>query len=255
MMAVKIEQFMCRSDNFGVLVHDPASGQTASIDAPDGDAVVAAAQRRGWQLTHLLITHHHSDHTDGIPTLKALGAEVIGPAAEAHRIDGLDRTVRGGDAFELCSTRVEVIDTPGHTAGQIAFHMPDEALVFTADALFSLGCGRLFEGTADEMHASLQRLARLPPETSIYCGHEYTQSNARFALTVDPDNAALRERAEQVERLREAGEPTLPVRLADELAQNPFLRAHDPAIRRTLEMEEASDAAVFAELRRRKDRA
>lgn len=255
MMAVEIEQFMCRSDNFGVLVHDPASGQTASIDAPDGDAVAAAAQRRGWQLTHLLITHHHSDHTDGIPTLKALGAEVIGPAAEAHRIEGLDRTVTGGDTFEVCGARVEVIDTPGHTAGQIAFHMPDEALVFTADALFSLGCGRLFEGTADEMHASLQRLAQLPPETSIYCGHEYTQSNARFALTVDPDNAALRERAEEVERLREAGEPTLPVRLADELAQNPFLRAHDPAIRRTLGLEEASDAEVFAELRRRKDRA
>ena len=254
-MGVEVEQFMCRSDNFGVLVHDPASGTTVGIDAPEADPIIAALERRGWTLTHLLITHHHPDHVDGIDALKGQGVEVIGPAAEAHRIRGLDRTVAGGDTFETGGIRVEAIDVPGHTAGQIAYHMPDEALVFTADALFSLGCGRLFEGTPDQMHASLQRLAALPGETLVHCGHEYTEANARFALTVDPDNAALRARAEEVRRLREANEPTLPVRLADELVQNPFLRPHDPGIRRTLGMEAASDAEIFAELRRRKDAA
>ena len=254
-MAVEIEQFMCRSDNFGVLVHDPASGETASIDAPEAGPILAALERRGWSLTQILVTHHHPDHVDGLGALKALGAEAIGPAAEAHRIAGLDRTVRGGDALNVCGERVEVIDTPGHTAGQIAYHMPGAARAFTADALFSLGCGRVFEGTMEEMHASLQRLAALPPETMVHCGHEYTASNARFALSVDPDNAALRARADEVGRLGAQGAPTLPVRLADELAQNPFLRPHDPAIRRALDMEDASDAAVFAALRRRKDAA
>ena len=254
-MGIEIEQFMCRSDNFGVLVHDPASGETASIDAPEAGPIVAALERRGWRLTHVLVTHHHPDHTDGIGALKALGAKVVGPAGEADRIRGLDRLVSGGDAFTVCGEAVEVIDTPGHTSGQIAYHMPGAARLFTADALFSLGCGRVFEGTMEEMHASLQRLAALPPATMIHCGHEYTASNARFALTVDPDNAALGARADEVMRLREREEPTLPVRLADELAQNPFLRPHDPAIRRTLGMEGAGDAAVFAELRRRKDAA
>ena len=255
-MPIEIEQFMCRTDNFGVLVHDPESGQTASIDAPEAEPVVAALERRGWTLTHILCTHHHPDHVEGNAALiERYGAELIGPAAEAHRIEGLDRQVRGGDAFELCGTRVEVIDVPGHTAGQIAYHWPEARRVFTADCLFSLGCGRVFEGTMEEMHASLQRLAALPEETMIYCGHEYTLSNARFALAVDPDNEALKARAAEAERQRAENRPTVPVRLGDELAANPFLRPHDPAIRATLGMEDASDAEVFAEIRRRKDRA
>ena len=253
-MAIEIEQFTCRRDNFGVLVHDPASGETASIDAPEADPILAALERRGWRLSHVLVTHHHPDHTDGIGALKALGGvEVIGPAAEASRIRGLDRTVAGGDTIDLCGDRVAVIDVPGHTAGQIAYHVEGAGRLFAADCLFSLGCGRVFEGTMEEMHASLERLAALPPDTLIHCGHEYTASNAAFALTVDPGNAALRERAEEVRRLRERGEPTLPVRLADELDANPFLRTREPAIRRTLGMDDASDAEVFAELRRRKD--
>ena len=253
-MAIEIEQFMCRSDNFGVLLHDPASGETASIDAPEADPILNALARRGWTLTHVLVTHHHHDHVEAIDALRALGAEIIGPEAEASRIRGLDRTVRGGASFEVCGERVEVIDTPGHTSGQIAYHMPGPARVFTADALFSLGCGRVFEGTAAQMHASLQRLAALPAETLVHCGHEYTASNARFALTVDPDNDALRARAAEVAERTARGEPTLPVRLAAELAQNPFLRPHDRAIRRTLGMAEATDGEVFAELRARKDR-
>ena len=255
-MAIEIEQFMCRSDNFGVLLHDPGTGQTACIDAPEADPIIAALDRRGWQLTHLLVTHHHADHTDGIDALKALGdVEVIGPAAEAGRIRGLERTVAGGDVLELCGDAVEVIDVPGHTAGQIAYHFRGAARAFTADALFSLGCGRVFEGTMEEMHASLQRLAALPPDTMIHCGHEYTASNAAFALTVDPDNERLRKRAEEVRSHRERHEPTLPVRLADELETNPFLRPHDASIRAGLGMADATDAEVFAELRRRKDRA
>ena len=254
-MPIEIEQFPCRSDNFGVLVHDPASGDTASIDAPETGPIVAALERRGWRITHILCTHHHPDHVEGNDDLKAMGAELIGPAAEASRIRGLDRQVGGGDAFTVCGQRVEVIDTPGHTAGHIAYHMPQAGVAFTADCLFSLGCGRLFEGTPEEMHASLGRLAALPEETTIYCGHEYTLSNAEFALTIDPSNEALQRRAEEVRRLRDENKPTLPVRLADELAANPFLRPHDPAIRERLGMPDASDAEVFAEIRRLKDRA
>ena len=217
--------------------------------------MIAALERRGWRLTHILCTHHHADHTDGNAALVArYGAELIGPAAEASRIAGLDRTVADGDVLSVCGTHVEAIAVPGHTSGQLAYHLPRERIVFTADCLFSVGCGRVFEGTMEQMHASLQRLAALPPETMIHCGHEYTASNARFALGVDPDNAALRARAEEVERLRAAGEPTLPVRLSDELAANPFLRPHDPGIRARLDMPDATDVEVFAELRRRKDR-
>ena len=255
-MTLEIEQFMCREDNFAVLVHDPGSGETAAIDAPEAGPIVDALERRGWRLTHILCTHHHADHTDGNAALKeAFGAQLVAPAAERDRIRGIDREVAGGDVLTVCNARVEVIDTPGHTSGHVSYHWPEDARAFTADCLFSLGCGRVFEGTMEEMHASLARLAALPPETVIHCGHEYTAANARFAMTVDPDNAALRTRAEEVERLRAAGKPTLPVRLADELATNPFLRAHDPAIRARLGIETASDAEVFAALRRLKDKA
>ena len=253
-----VHQFPARSDNYGVLVHDEASGATASIDAPETDAVLAALDETGWRLTHILTTHHHPDHVAGNEDLKARsGCEIIGPATET--IPGIDRTVKGGDAFDWPGgeggTRVEVIDTPGHTAGHIAFHMPEHALLFAGDTLFACGCGRLFEGTADEMWGSLTRLMALPAETTVYAGHEYTLANARFAVTVDPDNAALRERLAEVERLRAENRPTLPTTIGRELATNPFLRASDRAIRSGLGMMDEPDAAVFAELRRRKDAA
>jgi hydroxyacylglutathione hydrolase len=252
---IDIEQFICRTDNFGVLIHDAASGLTAAIDAPEEAPILAALDRRGWRLTHLFITHHHGDHVAALAALKARsGCTVIGPAAEAQRIPGMDVHVKGGFRFLFGNHAVDVIDTPGHTLGQIAYHVPAAQAVFTADCLFSLGCGRLLEGSPDMMWASLRRLMALPPATQIHCGHEYTQANARFALSVDPDNAALRQRAGEVERLRAQGQVTLPVSLALELETNPFLRPHDPAIRRTLGMQGASDLDVFAELRARKDR-
>lgn len=251
---IEIEQFPCRADNFGVLIRDPQSGLVAAIDAPEEAAVEAALARRGWALTHIFTTHHHPDHVEGNAGLKARhGCTIIGPLAERERIPGIDRTVAGGDSFAFGSLEVSVIDTPGHTLGQIAYHIPSQSVVFTADCLFSLGCGRLLEGTPAMMWGSLKRLMALPAETMIHCGHEYTASNARFALSVDPDNAALVARAAEVDRLRAADLPTLPVRLADELAANPFLRPHESAIRARLGMETATDEDVFAELRRRKD--
>ena len=254
-MPLQIEQFMCRSDNFGVLVHDGATGETASIDAPEAAPILDVLERRGWSLTHILCTHHHPDHVDGNAELKErTGAMLIGPQAEASRIDGLDRTVSDGEAVALCGTRAVAIAVPGHTAGQIAWHWPDDGLLFAADCLFSLGCGRVFEGTMEEMHASLQRLAALPEGTRVYCGHEYTLSNARFALGVEPDNPVLQRRAAEVEALRKQGEPTLPVTLADELRANPFLRTNEVSIRQAVGMDEtANGAEVFAALRRLKD--
>lgn len=251
-----VHQFPARSDNYGVLVHDAASGATASIDAPETAAVRAALDETGWSLTHILTTHHHPDHVAGNEELKGeTGCEIVGPAAEAARIPGIDRQVRGGDTFSWAGHRVEVIDTPGHTSGHIAFHMPEHDLLFAGDTLFAMGCGRLFEGTPDEMWGSLSRLMQLPEDTTVYAGHEYTLSNARFAVTVDPDNTALRERLAEVERLRAENRSTLPTTIRDELATNPFLRASDASVRSGLGMMEESDAAVFAELRRRKDAA
>jgi hydroxyacylglutathione hydrolase len=257
---IEIEHFACRTDNFGVILHDPASGQTASIDAPEAEAVISALARRGWALTHVLSTHHHPDHVEGNLALKAkFGCTIIGPAAEAAQIPGIDVQVKGGNRFLFGRHAVDVIDTPGHTLGQIAYHLPGQHLLFAADCLFSLGCGRLFEGTAAMMWASLQRLMALPPETTLYCGHEYSAANARFALSVDPDNPALQARAAEITRLQAANLPTLPVKLSSELAANPFLRPHDPAIRARLGKENAnikhaSDAEVFAQLRLMKDR-
>jgi hydroxyacylglutathione hydrolase len=254
MSPLQIEQFAARSDNFGVLVHDPESGLTASIDAPEEQPILDALKRRGWNLTHVFTTHHHPDHVEGNLALKQrFGVEIIGPEDEKSKIPGLDRGVGHGDRFKFGKFDVEVISTPGHTAGEISFHIPAAKVVFTGDTLFSLGCGRLFEGTPATMFKSLQRLLALPGETEIYCGHEYSESNARFALAIDPENSALKERARQIKALREAGLPTLPTTLMREMATNPFLRWHDAAIRKNLNMEDATDEAVFAEIRKRKD--
>ena len=253
MTPLEIELFACRSDNFGVLLHDPATGATASSDAPEEKPILEALERRGWRLSHIFTTHHHGDHVEANMALKdRFGATIIGPARET--IPGIDRKVDGGDSFDFAGRRVEVIATPGHTLGHICFHLPEEKLLFAADTLFALGCGRLFEGTPAQMWDSLSQLAALPEETTVYFGHEYTLSNARFAKTVDPDNVALAHRVEEIEALRAAGAFTAPTTIGLEKATNPFLRAADPAIRRHLGMEGASDAEVFAEIRGRKDR-
>lgn len=253
-MALVIDQFICREDNFGVLLHDTGSNLTAAIDAPDEGVIRAHLDRHGWRLDEIFVTHHHGDHVAGNLALKAMyGCRITGPAGEADRIPGIDRLVRGGDAFDFGGDTVNVIDTPGHTIGHVSYWLPKAGAVFTADALFSLGCGRIFEGTAEMLWASLQRLAALPGETRVYCGHEYTLANGRFALTVEPDNAALKDRVAEVEALRARGESTLPTTIAQEKRTNPFLRADEPGIRARLGMERASAAEVFGEIRRRKD--
>ena len=253
-MALQIEQFMCRSDNFCVLVHDEATGETALIDAPEEAAILAAIERTGWTPTVILTTHHHADHVEANLALKErFGLKIVGPEAEKDKIPGIDVTVKEGSPLTFAGQPVRVIETPGHTAGHVCYYLPQSNLIFTADTLFALGCGRLFERPAPVMYESLKKLVALPPETVVYCGHEYTLSNAKFAVTVDPDNAALKARAKKIEALREENRPTLPTTIGEELATNPFLRWDDKGIRRTLGMENATDAEVFAEVRKRKD--
>eukprot|EP01037_Dinobryon_pediforme_P026453 gene26453-28980_t len=254
MSTLQIHQFPCRSDNFGVLVHDPVSGATAAIDAPDEASIVAALAETGWKLSDIFVTHHHLDHVEGLPGLKrAYGVRVVAPRAEADKIADVDVTVGEGDAMSFGGHAVEVIETPGHTLGHIAYVIPDQAVAFVGDTLFSLGCGRVFEGTPGQMSASLQKLAALPEETAIYCGHEYTLANGRFALTVDGDNGHLRARMIEVQALLAEGKPTLPTTIGAERLTNPFLRTSDPAIKAGLGMSAASDVEVFARLRQMKN--
>jgi hydroxyacylglutathione hydrolase len=256
MASLQIVQFPVLSDNYGVLIHDADTGQTAAIDAADAATVRQALSERGWTLSHIFITHHHSDHTAGILELKqATRAEVYGPAADTRPIPGLDHALNGGDEFGFSGHAVSVIFAPGHTRGHIVYHLPQQSLAFAGDVLFSLGCGRVIEGTMDQMWTSLDLLRGLPPETTVYCGHEYTLANARFALTVEPGNQALRRRADEVAELRAKSLPTLPTTIAAELAANPFLRPESPEIRKNLAMPDAPDARIFAELRERKNRA
>lgn len=253
-MALEIVTVPCLSDNYAYLAHEPSSGATAVVDVPDVAPIQSALAAKGWTLTDILITHHHNDHIGGVAALQAAtGAKVRGAAADAHRLPPLDQAFAPGDAVEVGAETGTVLDVSGHTLGHIAFHFPGSAAVFTADSLMALGCGRLFEGDAATMWSSLSRLAALPPETAVYSGHEYTAANARFALSVDPDNAALVERAQLVTKLRDAGAPTVPATLAEELATNPFLRAQAPEMKAALDLADAADATVFAELRRRKD--
>ena len=255
MAQLEIHQFPCLEDNYGVLIRDPGSGLVASIDAPSADEVRAALKEKGWTLTHILTTHHHWDHTDGNEALKAeTGCTIIGPRPEADKVPGIDEKVGEGDSFKFGEFEVKVFETPGHTAGHIIYWMPDAGVAFVGDVLFAMGCGRVIEGSMDDMWGSIEKVAKLPPETILYCGHEYTIANAKFALTVEPDNAALQARAKQAEELRAAGKPTLPTKLADELATNPFIRADSAEIRKVIGMESASNADVFAEVRERKNR-
>ncbi len=214
------------SDNYVWLVHEPGSGETTVIDPAVAEPVLAEAERRGWRITQIWNTHWHPDHTGGNEAIKrATGCTVTAPEAEAARIPTMDRGVGEGDRVKLGPVEAEVLAVPAHTAGHIAYHLPDEQVAFVGDTLFAMGCGRLFEGTAEQMHGNMARLAALPPETHIYCAHEYTLSNARFAVTVEPDNAALLARAAEVERARQAGEATVPTTIALERDTNPFMRA------------------------------
>jgi hydroxyacylglutathione hydrolase len=255
-MTTHVHQFLCMKDNYGVLVHDSDSGATAAIDAPDGAAVIAAAEERDWTLSDVLVTHHHADHTQGLPALRARYPllNVVGPAKEAARIAGLDRQVVEGDYVRVGKLAAKVIETPGHTAGHIAYWFEEDEIVFVGDTLFSLGCGRVFEAPYAVMWDSLLKLAALPGETQVYCGHEYTEANARFALTIEPENAVLVSRAAQVAELRAAGKPTVPTTISAELAANPFLRAEEPQIQAAIGMPDADPAVAFAEIRARKDR-
>jgi hydroxyacylglutathione hydrolase len=254
MARLEIEQIPVLSDNYVWLVHEPEADVTAVVDPAVAEPVLAKLQERGWRLDWILSTHHHADHTGGNLELKsATGCRIAGPKADAARIPGIDVGLAEGDRFDLGRLQAEVFETPGHTSGHISYWLPEASTLFCADTLFSLGCGRLFEGTPAQMWTSLSKLAKLPDDARVCCGHEYTQSNARFALSVDPDNPALRKRAQEVERQRAAGQPTVPTTLGEERAANPFLRPNDAGIRKRLRMERASDVEVFAEIRRRKD--
>ena len=245
----------CLSDNYAFLVHDAASGQTALVDAPEAQPILATLQARGWTLSHILLTHHHDDHIQAVPELRAAtGAMVLGAEADAHRLPPLDMALREGMPLTFGGESVEVIDVPGHTVGHIAFHIPAAKLLFTADSLMAAGCGRLFEGSAAQMWSSLSKLAALPPDTLICSGHEYTTSNIRFALSLDPDNPALILRAQKVATARQMNQPTVPSLLSNELQTNPFLRAHLAEMKDLIGMADATDTETFAEIRRRKDR-
>jgi hydroxyacylglutathione hydrolase len=255
MATLQIYQFPCLSDNFGVLIHDPEAGLTASIDAPEADKVTAALKEKGWKLTHILTTHHHGDHTDGNAALKAAtGCRIIGPRNEAAKVPGIDETVGEGDTFAFGSHEVRVLDTPGHTAGHITYVIPSAKVAFVGDTLFAIGCGRVIEGTPQMMWESLKKLMGLPKDTAVYCGHEYTQANAKFALTIEPDSGALQRRAREVEQMRAEGKATLPTTIGLELETNPFLRPHVPAIQKRLGMEGRPEWEIFAEIRERKNR-
>lgn len=252
-MPLEIHQFPCLSDNYGYLIHDPVSKQTAAIDTPDSDKILREADLKGWTITAIWNTHWHPDHAGGNLAIKtATGCEIIGPAGEAEKIPGIERKVDDGDWIQLGAFDVEVIGTPGHTLGHIIYYVPDVGLAFVGDTVFALGCGRLFEGEPGQMWSSLSKVKALPPETVLYCAHEYTAANAKFAVTVDPENPALAAYAEDVKAMRARDEWTVPTVLERELAANPFLRADDAALQAA--MGHPGDAvATFAEIRQRKD--
>lgn len=253
-MPLEIITVPCLDDNYAYLLHAPLTGLTALVDAPDAAPIIAALEDKGWTLDFILLTHHHWDHVDGVEELRAkYGTSVIGAAADKHRLPPLDLEVSDGTVFSLGNVDVHVSDVSGHTIGHIAFHIPSVKALFTADSLMALGCGRLFEGTPEQMLASLTKLTALPNDTLVYSGHEYTATNAAFALTVDPENADLKARAEGVARSRENNLPTVPSMLSMEKKTNPFLRSDSKGIRTALGMPEASDLEVFTEVRLRRN--
>ena len=254
-MPAQVRLFMCLKDNFGVLLHDPGSGKTAAIDAPEAAPIEAALKATGWTLTDILVTHHHGDHTGGIPELKAHHrCRVVAPEGEAGGIPEVDETVREGGTVRVGGIEGRVIETPGHTAAPATLHFPADKLVFAGDTLFSIGCGRVIEGSMEAMWQSMLKLRALPDDTKLYCGHEYTLANIKFAKTIEPDNKSLIAREQHVQRLLAEGKPTLPSTMGEEKAANPFLRADLPEVAKAVGMAGAPAAQVFAEIRTRKNK-
>ena len=253
-MSLQVHQFPCRSDNYGFLAHDPEQGLTACIDTPDADAINAGLEQKGWRLTHILNTHHHGDHTGAnLPLKERWGCTIVGAANDAERIPGIDVRVADGDTYAFGSLSAEVFEVPGHTTGHIAYYFASENIAFVGDTLFALGCGRLFEGTPEMMWNSLQKLMALPDDTVIYCAHEYTQSNAEFAITVEPGNTQLVARMKEIEALRAQNLPTVPTTIGLERATNPFVRPMSEDLQATIGLSGADLVSVFAETRKRKD--
>ncbi|KKJ78067.1 hydroxyacylglutathione hydrolase [Kiloniella litopenaei] len=249
-----VRQIPILSDNYSYLIKDTDTGAVAVIDPGVSDQILEQADELGWMITDVILTHHHYDHIDGLADIKQrTNAKVTGPKKDQHRIDGIDILVDGGDSILFGSKTAKVFYVPGHTLGHIAYWFEDDNILFPGDSLFSLGCGRLFEGTPEMMWQSLQQYLSLPENTLIYSAHEYTLSNAEFSLTVDPENADLKKRVEKIRRLRKDGQPTVPSLLSEELKTNPFLRPGDTGIRKELNMPTATDADVFKEIRKRKD--
>lgn len=254
MGALQIHMFPCLKDNYGYLLHDEDAGVTATVDTPEAAAIQSALRDRGWRLTHILNTHHHADHAGGNLELKAAtGCTIIGPRADAARIPGIDIEVGEGDVYNLGGHPVQVFETPGHTSGHIVFFLPEERAAFVGDTLFAMGCGRLFEGTPAQMWHSLQKIMSWPDDTRLYCAHEYTQANARFALTVEPQNQTLIARSQAVDRMRAQNQPTIPTTVREEKATNPFLRPASPDLKATIGLTGADEVAVFAKTRALKD--
>lgn len=253
-MPLEIVQIPVLNDNYVYLAREPQSGAVAVVDPAVPEPVLAELARRGWTLSHILNTHHHADHVGGNLALKeATGCQIVGPQADAERIPGLDIALRDGQSWKLGAETATIFDVPGHTRGHIAFWFADSAALFCGDTLFALGCGRLFEGTPAQMWASLSKLRSLPDATRVYCAHEYTESNARFAVTVEPGNETLHQRYHRIKALRAEGKPTVPSTLGEEKATNPFLRPMSDNIRAHLGLQQADDVTVFAETRKRKD--
>ena len=254
-MPAQTSLFLCLKDNFGVLLHDPQSGATAAIDAPEAAPIEAALQKTGWKLTDILVTHHHADHTQGIGPLKDHHrCRVVAPRDEAKRIAHVDETVGEGDTVNVGSLEARVIDTPGHTAGHISYFFPADKLAFVGDTLFSIGCGRVIEGNPEMMWSSLLKLRALPDDTQFYCGHEYTDANIRFAKTIEPNNKALAVRADEVTKLLAAHKFTIPATIGAEKAANPFFRADDAGLAKSLGLSPSPAWKVFADIRERKNR-
>lgn len=253
-MTLQVHQFPCLNDNYGYLVHDPQTGVTATIDTPEVAPINAALEEMHWKLTHILNTHHHFDHAGGNEALKEQwGCTVVGAANDAARIPGIDVEVSDGEVFEFGSATATVLEVPGHTSGHIAFYFGDSGIAFVGDTLFALGCGRLFEGSPTQMWSSLQKLMALPDETTVYCAHEYTQANAAFAVTVEPNNTDLAQRVRQIDELRAQGKPTVPTTIGLERATNPFVRPMSADLQATVGLPGGDLVEVFAETRRRKD--
>ncbi len=254
MARLQVHQFLCRSDNYGYLIHDSASELTAAIDTPAVEPVNEILEEKGWRLNHILKTHWHDDHAGGNLRLKEKWqCNIVGAATDAERIPGIDTELVDGDIFEFGEHSARVLEVSGHTIGHLAFHFADDNILFSGDALFALGCGRIFEGTAEQMWASLEKLMALPEQTEVYCGHEYTEANAAFALSVEPQNEALQQRAKEIQILRADGKPTVPSTIAIEQATNPFLRPSSRDLQENLGMSGGELVDVFAETRRRKD--